>query len=579
MLSAFFRNLLAHRHPKQAADPETASQLLSAAVQRHRAGDLAGADETYDRIVRADPGNADAIHLRGVIALQREDFDAAHALIERALALSPGNPMYLSHLSDVLRRSGKLDEAAAVLETANGATPGLAMAWNNVGAVYVDLGLAARGADCYRAALRIQPENLNARSGLLFALNLVPGIAPGEMYAEYLRWAEMHADPILPANPAFARRGIDAQRLRIGYVSADFRRHAIAPFILPVLERHDRARFDVFAYSSVARPDDFTAQMRASTDHWHDVRELSDEALADTVRADGIDVLVDMSGHTNGNRLGAFARKPAPLQVTWLGSTFSTGMAAMDGRITDRVADDERTSGRYNRERLYFLPHSLWCFRPWPSMPEVSALPALVTGRLTFVSMNNPAKLNDAVLEAWARILLRVPQSRLRLMPVQEGAVRPHLLQRLAHFGVDPGRVVFHGRMGQEEFWRTAQESDIALDSFPCNGGATTCEALWLGLPVVATIGGHFASRISYSILKAGGMPELAAESIDGYVELACTLAANPGALAQLRGGLRMRLRKSALMDEPQYVRAFEACLLEAWHEFGPHWRDDIATR
>jgi predicted O-linked N-acetylglucosamine transferase (SPINDLY family) len=401
------------------------------------------------------------------------------------------------------------------------------------------------------------------------ALNLVPGVSNEERFAQHLLWAEQHADPFTPerATPGRAR---GARKLRIGYVSPDFRHHALAPFVAPLLERHDRSRFEVFAYSSTPRPDAVTTALRARVETWREIYGMDDAATEAQVRADGIDILVDLAGHTNGNRLGVFARKPAPVQLTMLGYPFSTGMRAMDFRLTDAVADADARAAAWNREQLLVMPDSLWCFRPWPEMPEITPLPAAANGYPTFVSLNNPGKLNDGVLETWAEILTRLPQARLRLMLFRPGPASERVLARLVQLGVEPARIVTHERAPSREFWRQSQASDIALDPFPCNGGATTCESLWLGLPVVALVGDHFVARASCSILSAATLGELACPDRNAYVERACALAQDTAALAGMRAGMRERLRASPLLDETRYVSAFESLLLRAWDQRYP---------
>lgn len=566
MLKSLLASLLRKPPAGTAQRPPDIDALMARAVAIHRSGDLVAADQLYAEVLRARPDHADALHLRGVVALQGGDNARAIELMRRACALAPPNATYLNHLGEALRQIDDLNGAVETLESAVALNPNSASAWNNLGATYIDLGLASRALDCFRKATALKPGNATAHSNLLMALNLVPGIGNDERLAQHLLWAERHADPLTPKRAPPARpRG--ARRLRIGYVSPDFRQHAMAPFVAPLLERHDRSRFEVFAYSSTLRPDAVTATLRGHVDNWREIYSLDDAAADAQVRADGIDILVDLAGHTNGNRLGVFARKPAPVQVTMLGYPFSTGMRAMDFRVTDAVTDADPHAAAWNREQLMVMPDSLWCFRPWPTMPELTPLPAAAGGHVNFVSLNNPGKLNDEVLETWAKILLRVPDARLRLMLFRPGLGSDRLVGRLSKLGVDPARILTHERAPSGEFWRQAQAGDIALDPFPCNGGATTCESLWLGLPVVALIGDHFVARASCSILRAATLDELACPDRDAYVARACALAGDLAALAAMRAGMRDRLLASALLNEPRYVGALEGHLLRAWDD------------
>jgi len=570
LLRSLLASLLRAPPAETAQRPPDIDALMVQAVAIHRAGDLAAADLIYADVLRVRPDHADALHLRGVIALQGGDNARAIELVRRACALAPPNAIYLNHLGEALRQTNDLDAAVETLESAVALDPDSASAWNNLGAACIDLGLASRALVCYRKAIALKPDNAIAHSNLLMSLNLVPGIGNEERLVQHRLWAERHADPLTPERgPPVRPRG--ARKLRIGYVSPDFRQHALAPFIAPVLQRHDRSRFEVFAYSSTPRPDAVTAALREHVDAWREISGIQDAAATEMVRADGIDILVDLAGHTNGNRLGVFARRPAPMQVTMLGYPFSTGMRAMDFRVTDAVAEADPRAASWNREQLMVMPKSLWCFRPWPSMPEVTPLPAAANGHVTFVSLNNPGKLNDEVLETWATILLRVPDARLRLMLVRPGRTSSSMVGRLMELGVDPARIITHERAPSLEFWRQAQASDIALDPFPCNGGATTCESLWLGLPVVALIGDHFVARASCSILRAATIGELACSDRDAYVERACTLAGDVAMLAEMRAGMRKRLLESALLDEPGYVGALESLFLQAWDDRSKH--------
>ena len=338
--------------------------------------------------------------------------------------------------------------------------------------------------------------------------------------------------------------------------------------MLPLLEHHDPARFEVYCYSNTPKTDDITRRCEALAAHWRDIVPLADAAAQDLVRSDGIDILVDLSGHTSGNRLALFAAKPAPIQLTYLGYPATTGMTQMDYRLTDGRADPAGVSEPRYVEKLLRLPHSLWCFAPPPQMPEVGPLPASATGQLTFASLNSVYKLTPRMLRLWSRLLAALPESKLLFATVPAGAPRARIAREFESNGVDPARLEFHGFLPWEEFWDLHQRVDIALDSFPCNGGATTCETLWMGVPLVSLAGEAFLARAGLSLLTTVGLQELVAHSEDEYLRVAMELARDPARLAQLRAGLRGRMRASPLLAAAAFTCDLEDLYRAAWTQW-----------
>jgi predicted O-linked N-acetylglucosamine transferase (SPINDLY family) len=328
-----------------------------------------------------------------------------------------------------------------------------------------------------------------------------------------------------------------------------------------VLEHYDRERFEVHCYATNGAVDEVSERLRARVDGWVQAERLTDEELAARVRADGIDILVDLAGHTSGNRLLAFARRAAPVQVTWLGYPTTTGLSAMDYRITDWEVDPAGYEA-FNAERPLRLPGSYFCYRPYERAPQVAPLPALRSGTVTFGSFNNFAKVSPAVLALWAQVLQAVPGSRLLLKArsLADAQVRQALLERLGAQGIEGERIDLRGWEaevgGQLALYG---EVDIGLDTWPYNGATTTCEALWMGVPVVSLSGATHASRMGRSILKAAGLAHCVADTPEAYVRAAVALAGDLDALARLRAGLRERLRASPLTDEIAFTRNLEA--------------------
>jgi protein O-GlcNAc transferase len=338
-------------------------------------------------------------------------------------------------------------------------------------------------------------------------------------------------------------------------------------FMTPLLAHHDRSRFEIHAYSSVARPDATTARLAACVEVWHDVRALDDAALAERIRADGIDILVDLAMHMADGRPLLFARKPAPVQVAWLAYPGTTGMEAIDWRITDPHLDPPAHDTHY-REKSWRLPHTFWCYDPLTAEPQVNALPAASAGYVTFGSLNNPCKLTAATLQLWARVFDRLPSARLVLL-APEGHARERIAQRLAEAGIEPARVRFLPFRPRDAYLRSYHEIDIGLDSLPYNGHTTTLDALWMGVPVVTRVGTTVAGRAGLSQLANLGLEALAADSDDGFTEIAVDLANDLPQLAALRAGLRARMERSPLMDGERFARSLETAYEGMWDARG----------
>jgi predicted O-linked N-acetylglucosamine transferase (SPINDLY family) len=357
--------------------------------------------------------------------------------------------------------------------------------------------------------------------------------------------------------------------LKIGYVSPDFRDHVVGLNLLPLFREHDRDRFEIIAYSNVLRPDATTERFQRYAAVWHNIRQLSDEALAEQIRADRIDILFDLAGHTARNRLLVFARKPAPVQITWAGYVGTTGLAAMDYLLADRH-EVPPGAERYYRERVLRMPDGYVCYDPPAYAPPVGPLPALGRGRATFGCFNNPAKITPQVIEAWAGILRRLPGARLvlKFKGWSDPCVARRFTAMFAAEGIEPQRLEMLGHSPHVELLAEYGRIDLALDSFPYSGGLTTCEALWMGVPVITCPGETFASRHSLSHLSTVGLTETIASDWDEYVELAVALAGDLPRLAALRAGLRERMAASPLMDAPRFARNIEAAYRAMWRRW-----------
>jgi protein O-GlcNAc transferase len=397
---------------------------------------------------------------------------------------------------------------------------------------------------------------------------------PETLFEQHLRWAERHGPP--PESIAFANHPDPGRKLRVGYVSSDFRAgHPILNFIESVFLAHDRERFSITGYSNVLKPDAGTGWIRDLMDEWREIGEASDLDAAAIIRADKIDLLVDLAGHCSGNRLLVFARRAAPVQLTWLGYPNTTGLSAMDYRLSDDIADPPGESERFHAEQLARLSCGFLCYRPPAVEIAVSALPAWFGGRITFGCFQYPGKVTDEVIEVWSTILSQVPRSRLLLhhciseYSELRGADRSRITAVFAAHGIAPGRLQFVGiapLMRQHLEWYG--QVDIALDTFPYNGTTTTCESLWMGLPVVTQAGRTHAGRVGASILTRVGLAHLVAQDRGSYIALAVRLAADLDGLARLRASLRRLLKKSPLMDAPRFTRGLEDEYRAMWRRW-----------
>jgi predicted O-linked N-acetylglucosamine transferase (SPINDLY family) len=473
----------------------------------------------------------------GVLEHQERNCDEAIGLIEEAIALQPGEPDF--HM--------------------------------NCGLAYLARGQGAEAVLHLREALRLRPAYPKAHSNLLFALNFRGEVPPAEVLEEHRRWYRANVLPGLVRLATPRNLPQPERQLRVGYVSGDFREHVIALFIEPVLAHHDQAEFEVFIYDSGAGAsagDPVTARLRGYAKRWRMIGPENDDAVAAMVREDAIDLLVDLAGHTRGARLAVFARRAAPVQLTWLGYPTTTGVDEIDYRISDPYCDPAGMTEPHYVERLLRLPDSLWCYQPGAGTPEVSKLPVLEAGVVTFGSFNQPAKVNDDVIALWARVMTAVPGSRLLMAPMPDGEARQRFRRLFAAHGVDSVRLDFEPRMPQAEYQALRGKVDIALDPFPVNGGSTTCETLWMGVPVVTLSGDRFVARAGTSLLSTLGLTGCIAETHAEYVAIAQRLAGDPARLAALRASLRDRMRRSPLMDGARFTRNLEALYRQAWRDW-----------
>lgn len=547
--------------------PNAAYNLGTVLHALGRYGEAAG---QYEAALALAPDHADAWNNLGVTREALGDFTAAAAAYARALQARPGFVAAHNNAGSLARRLGRMDEADAHYRAALASgettvdTPTRSTTYNNLGNLLKDTGALDEAINAYREALAHDPDNLVAHCNLAYALtfHVDDGYA---ILDECRRLAERHENRFAAAGGAYENARDPDKRLRIGYVSADFRDHCQSLFTMPLLANHDRRHYEIFCYSNVQRPDALTARLSQHVDVWRDVRHIDDEALARVIRDDGIDVLVDLTMHMADGRPLLFARRPAPVQVAWLAYPGTTGSRSIGYRLTDPWLDPplDHLDDRYS-ERSIRLPESFWCYDPLTDAPPADTLPALAEGRVTFGCLNNPCKLNEHTLRIWAPVLAAMDDARLVLMAAP-GRARERLAARARACGIDPARLEFVAFRPRAAYLDTYRRIDIALDTFPYNGHTTSLDALWMGVPVVSRAGTTAVSRGGFSQLANLGLAELVAFTDEEFARKAIELTRDLPRLAALRAGLRARMEASPLMDGARFARNLEQAFRQMW--------------
>ncbi len=530
-------------------------------------GKLKEAIAQYKRAVEIRPDYAEA-HF-SLVALQ--GFSGHQELVvdylERCIEEKGETSQRLTLLAVAHKECGHLEKAIAMSRRVMEIYPEDLRGKVNLAGCLSETGNPKQAMDIYDGISGRDVSQMAMASNVLFEMNYLPELSREEVFLRHLDWAAKYEAPLLlPAQ--FDNRNRDPhRRLKVGYVSADLCAHPVGFLLGDVLRRHDKAQFEFHCFSAGLKKDATTSQIAAAVDTWSEVAFETPQELATRIREAQVDVLVDLSGHTGNHRLQTFALHPAPVQATWIGYFNTTGMSCMDYFITDPHTSPTG-SGQLFTEHALHLPHTRFCFDAPAYAGDVAPAPVLKNGFVTFGSFNRLPKLSPQVLDAWARILLAVPSSRLLLKAaaLADDSVCQQFVERLAGRGIDAGRLELRGASVHHEMFEEYGHLDIALDPFPFNGGMTTLEALWMGVPVVALEGNSVVSRQSYSALANLGLAdELAFPDVDAYVAGAIALAANPARLAELRSQIRPRMQGSALCQPNQFTRDLEALYRRMW--------------
>ena len=529
--------------------------------------EYARALEALQEAIRLDP-NHNAAHLNiGLAYFNLRNTERALHHYRKGLAIAPDDPVLLQNTGNLLSYDGHAEAAIPYLEKAVALRPDYAKAYSNLANAHLALGNFKLAVSFYEEAMRRDPENVVAHSNYLMGLHYDEQNTPQFVFSAHLEWARRHVKRL--AEPRIVVHNFSSdKRLRLGYLSPDFRQHSVAFFIEPILAAHDKNTFNVFCYSNTQRPDHITERLKKLDQiAWRDITALDDDQAAEQIRRDGIDILVDLTGHSSHNRLSLFALRPAPLQITYLGYPDTTGLATIDYRLTDEIADPPGLPDTLHTEMLYRLPGGFLCYRPPDNCPSLSPLPSLSGRSITFGTFNILSKITDEMIKLWAKILLKVPGSKLLIKSrCLEGETATKMCDRFLRYGVDRELVQCRGLTPTlEEHLDMYRQVDICLDTYPYNGTTTTCEALWMGRPVVTLCGQTHTSRVGCSILTRLGLSKLVANTSDEYLAISTRLAGDREELAMVHSSLRHAMKIKGLIDGVGFTRMLEDAYKQMW--------------
>jgi predicted O-linked N-acetylglucosamine transferase (SPINDLY family) len=517
--------------------------------------DFAGGADCLTLLLERDDSRVECYNNLARFLMELDRPGEAQQYLQKSMQISPDCAETHLFLGNLFSRYWQLKEAREQFQRVIELQADHAGVYNNLSGIAILERNIDEALSLLRTALELQPDYQIAADNLLFNLNYSDQYSPEQISKEHFRLADIYSAEAHEQPPHHHRFG---NKIRVGYISGDFRSHSVAFFLEPVLRNHNRDEYDIFCYDMVSSPDETTRRMMGLGWEWRPVYGLSDRTVADQILSDGIDILVDLSGHTQGNRLGVFALRPAPVQVTWLGYPNTTGLKQINFRLTDEWADPPGQNDHLYSESLVRLPQSFICYAPPASAPQESPLS---TGPIIYCCFNNHAKISDTILRLWAKILHAVPGSNLLLKNGSMGNayIASDFRKQFSAFGIDPLRLILENyTMSREEHLQRYGSCHIALDTFPYNGTTTTCEALWMGMPVITLAGTTHASRVGASILINSGLHELIAHTADHYVEVAVTLALDTERLLKYRRTLREQLSCSSLTDAVRFTHDLE---------------------
>jgi len=525
----------------------------------------------YQKALELNPSYAAAYNNMGNVLRIQGHMSDAIVNYRKAINVDPRYTHAYNNLGNVLKTQGQLSDAIVNYQKAIDIDPQYIHAYNNIGSALKDTGNFDEAERYFRKALQIQPDYSTAYSNTLLSMHYNNRYSPGSVFSAHIQFAEQFEKPLATHHFPHTNEPVPDRRLRIGYISPDFRRHSVAYFLEPVLSAHTHDNFEISCYSDVVVPDEMTKRFQGYSDHWEVISGQSDGEVAGLIQKHRIDILIDLSGHTAGNRLLVFAQKPAPVQASWIGYPATTGLSSLDYKIVDTYTDPPGTTEHLYSERLLRLPETFLCFLPDKDSPDIGPLPVLTTGHITFGSFNNFSKISPDVFRGWHTILKKVPAARLimKAKSLADETVREYVMSLFRDEGITDDRVeLLSWTKSPQEHLDLYNRIDIALDTFPYNGTTTTCEALWMGVPVVTLQGDIHASRVGSSLLSNVGLPKLIAGNQEEYVDISVALAHDRERLKTFRKSLRDLMARSPLTDSKGFTATLEMHYREIWRQW-----------
>lgn len=525
--------------------------------------------DLFESAVQLNEQNHSYYHNLGIAFKECKKYKEAIKCLQRTIELNPNNYLAACHLGQSFHKLKEIPSAKEWYNYALNRNPNCIEAYNGIALAFRDQGMVEKAIEVFQEAIKRNLYDALFHSNFLLCLNYLEESDPDIIFKHHRDWELRYASKGKWNNQVYLNDCIPTRRLRVGYVSADFRVHPVAFFMNPILLAHNRRNYEVFCYADVAVPDEMTLAMMPNVEHWKTIHSMSDHQVMDLIRKDRIDILVDLGGHTGNNRMKLFSSKPAPIQVSYLGYPNTTGLIVMDYRITDAVADPPGISDQYYTEKLIRLPGGFLCYQPAKGCPEPAAPPCIENGFVTFGSFNNMIKINSQVIRVWSNLLHRVPGSRLILKSSldMDEDTRQQLLSKFIENGVSSFRIEIMPYLPFHDHMKQYQKVDIALDTFPYNGTTTTCEALWMGVPVVSLAGKTHVSRVGASILSHLNLDEWIVTSTDDYVKTTAGLANDIENLKSLRRILRKKFQISSLMDKEIFAFTLETAYRRMWFD------------
>lgn len=550
----------------QSEEQSETTELFNRANMLRQEGNLNEAANLYGEVVKRDNKHAGAYANLGFTFMDMREYELAETMFQVSLALEPDNPFALDLLGVARHQMGRPDEAIECFKRCLELEPDHHSALNNLGNAYNDLGQIDEALAVYRRAGDLHPS-VQILSNVLLSMHYSDRYSAEEIYEEHIKWNHLLAEPLMPENIQHNNVPDRERRLKVGFVSGNFARHPAGYLTIGAIEAMDRSQFEVYIYSATPGRDDMTVRFNDTADVWHSVVGLPETTIADMARTDGIDILIDMTGHASKNKLLTFAYKPSPIQIKWVGGQFNTtGMTAMDYFLSDNVETPEGCD-KWFTEEIIRMPNGYVCYDPPSYAPEVGPLPALKNGHVTFGCFNNLMKVQDPVIAHWSSILKRLPDARLVLKSKQlnDARVNASFLEKFTQQGIEAERIELRQSSLHHELFAQYNDIDIALDPFPYAGGLTTVEALWMGVPVITCPGITFASRHAASHLSAVGLNDWICDDLEAYADKAYAWASDLEGLSTLRQGLRGQVAGSPLCDTHQFARDLEEVFRKVW--------------